>query len=167
MGVIVLSRINYKLLLVFAFLIFIAFNYISNQQHYNDSIRAILEWGQLGVSLWAAVVICFIMHYFSSKDSGDGYVGLIYKEFGVFADSAFAAVTYGLASTTSASILKGVYIQQFFGDVIYFNYFGAIDIYSMLVVCLFLLGYSIWACCRAVWGAIIMSSSEKAEPVYD
>ncbi len=161
-----LPRINLRLLLVFIILVVLAVTYISEQKYYNQLIRSFLEWKQLSVSLWAGVVICFLVHYLSSRGSGDEYSGIIYKQFGVFADSAFAAITYGLAVTTSASILKGVYVQQFFGDVVYFNQFESIDIYSMLVVCLFLFGYSLWACVKAVWDAMILSSSEKAEPVY-
>lgn len=158
-------KVNLRLFSVLVVLVIIAATYISEQKHYNQIIRNILEWDQLSISLWLGVIISFILHYFSSKDLAEDYDSLIYKQFGIFADSAFAAVTYGVAITTSAAILKGVYIQQFFGDIVYFNNFESIDIYSMLVVCLFLFGYSIWACTRAVIGAILMNSSEKAEPV--
>ena len=86
----------------------------------------------------------------------------IILHFGKFADSAFATITYGLASTTSAAILKGVYIQQFFQEKVYFNHFDQIDIYSMLVVCLFLLGYSLYAALSALHNAILLSKAETA-----
>ena len=167
MGVNMLPKVNYRLLIVFVLLLVLAITYISEQKYYNQLIRTFLEWKQLGISLWAGVIICFVIHWLSARQSGNEYTGIIYKHFGVFSDSAFAAITYGLASTTSASILKGVYVQQLFGDVVYFNHIESLDIYSMLVVSLFLFGYSVWASFKAVWDAIVLSSSEKAEPVYD
>jgi len=104
-----------------------------------------------------------MIHYLSIRNSTNGYDGLIYKSFGKFADSAFAAITYGLALTTSASILKGVYIQQIIGGDIYFNYFGEVDIYSMLVVSVFLFGYSIYATGHALVGAIFRGASQNAK----
>ena len=103
-----------------------------------------------------------MIHYLSIRNSINGYEGLIYKSFGKFADSAFAAITYGLASTTSASILKGVCIQQIIGGEIYFNHFGEVDIYSMLVVSVFLFGYSIYATGHALVGAIFRGTSQNA-----
>lgn len=166
-GVTMRQKVNVRLLVVLILLLVIAMTYISEQKYYNQLIRTVLEWKQLGISLWAGVVICFIIHGLSAKQSGNEYTGIIYKHFGVFADSAFAAITYGLALTTSASILKGIYIQQFFGDVIYFNHIESLDIYSMLVVSVFLFGYSVWASIKAAWSAIVLSSSEKAEPVLN
>ena len=166
-GANMLSNINLRLLGVLIFLSILSVVYILNQTVINGTIRIILEWEHLNITLWAIVIVSFTVHYLSARDNVSEYTGIIYKHFGVFADSAFAALTYGLASTTSAAILKGVYVQQFFGDIIYFNYFSSLDINSMLVVCLFLLGYSIWATLKAVIGAIILSNSEKAEPVFD
>jgi hypothetical protein len=107
-------------------------------------------------------VCCFFVHYLSVKNDKNYTGGLIYKDFGKFADSAFAIITYGLASTTSAAILKGVYIQQFFHEKIYFNHFDQIDIYSMLAVCIFLLGYSLYAAINALKNAIVLSNAETA-----
>ena len=72
-----------------------------------------------------------------------------------------------MAATTSTAILKGVYIQQFFGDVVYFNNFSSIDISSMLVVCIFLFGYSSWASLKAIGNAIVVGNSEEAVPVHE
>ena len=160
-----LRKINCSLLMVVIALAVLAFFYVTNQDKANKMLRIILEWDNLGISLWLAIFVCFFAYYLSVKDNSNEYSGLIYKHFGNFADSAFAVITYGLASTTSVSILKGVYIQQFFGDKVYFNNFSSIDIYSMLVVCLFLFGYSIWASSKALIQALYIGSSEKAEPV--
>ena len=162
-----LKNINYSLLLVTLCLSTLSVLYLSYQNNANNILRTILEWNHLGASLWLGITVCFIVYYFSIKNSPEIYSGIIFTHFGVFADTAFAIITYGLASTTSASILKGVYIQQYFGDQVYFNNFSSIDIYSMLVVCLFLIGYSLFASFKALVSALYVSSSEAAKPVYD
>ncbi|MCL1076492.1 hypothetical protein [Shewanella dokdonensis] len=162
-----LKRFHLKTVITFICLVILAALYIRYQKQCNLGIREALEWQHLNISLWLGCFICFAIHFLSSKDNDQSnYQGVIYKNFGVFADSAFAAITFGLASTTSAAILKGVYVQQFFGDVIYFNYFGTVDIYSMLVVCSFLFGYSIWGCVKVLYSAMLNSNAEKIEPVY-
>jgi len=129
------------------------------------SIKSTLQWEHLNKVLWLGFICCFSVHYLSIKNDEQYDGGIIYKHFGKFADSAFAVITYGLASTTSASILKGVYIQQFFGDEVYFNNFDQVDIYSMLVVCIFLLGYSLYSAISALQSSILLSKAENAVPM--
>ena len=161
------KRINIWLLFVMLFLLFLSVIYMLNQKSINLGVRYILEWDKLNLAIWLWVSISFFIHYLSEKDNKNYYSGLIYKDFGIFADSFFAAITYGLAATTSTAILKGVYIQQFFGDVVYFNNFSSIDISSMLVVCIFLFGYSSWASLKAIGNAIVVGTSEEAVPVHE
>ncbi|WP_374972401.1 hypothetical protein [Spongiibacter marinus] len=108
-----------------------------------------------------------MFYYFSNRKSLSDYTGVIFSHFGAFADSAFAAITFGLASTTSASILKGIYVQQHFGDKVYFSSFDDIDIYSMLVVCIFLFGYSLFSCLKVLSYSLYLGSAEEACPVFD
>ncbi|MFT6914738.1 MAG: hypothetical protein ACJAWL_001034 [Motiliproteus sp.] len=160
------KKINKKMVFVLLFLFCLAFLSVANQEDFSKLLRNFLEWKHLTISLWLYAIISFFIHYLSSKDMDSGYSGVVFKHFGVFADSAFAAITFGLASTTSSSILKGVYVQQYFGDEIYFNKFDDVDIYSMLVVCLFLLGYSFFSCSKALVSAIYLGTSEEVEPVF-
>lgn len=158
-----IKDVDWKLLCVFLFLVVLSIGYLLNQDTVKLAIKSFLTWPYLSKVIWLSVVISFMTHYLSIRNSTNGYEGLIYKSFGKFADSAFAATTYGLALTTSASILKGVYIQQIIGSDIYFNYFGEIDIYSMLVVSVFLLGYSTYATGHALVGAIFRGASKNAK----
>lgn len=158
------KNIDWKLALVFACLVLVSVGYVANQETVKLAIKAILEWSHLNITIWLSVFVSFVIHYLSVRNSNNNYEGLIYKAFGKFADSAFAAITYGLALTTSASILKGVYIQQIIGGDIYFNNFEELDIYSMLIVCLFLFGYSVYATGLALVGAIFRGASENAKP---
>jgi hypothetical protein len=156
------KALNFKLIAVFIFLILLSVFLVNYQDLTKNSIKATLQWKHLNVTLWLSLVCCFFVHYLSIKNDNNYTGGLIYKDFGKFADSAFAIITYGLASTTSAAILKGVYIQQFFHEKIYFNHFDQVDIYSMLVVCVFLLGYSLYAAINALKNAITLSNAETA-----
>ncbi|MFB2803272.1 hypothetical protein [Shewanella seohaensis] len=157
-----MKTLNLKLIGVFIFLVALSIFLVTYQDLTKTTVKAILQWKHLNITLWLGFICCFIVHYLSIRSDKNYDSGLIYKHFGKFADSAFAIVTYGLASTTSAAILKGVYIQQFFQEKIYFNHFDQIDIYSMLVVCLFLLGYSLYAALNALQNAILLSKAENA-----
>lgn len=161
------KRLNFKLLGVFLSLVSLSMFLVANKEQSMVSIKLFLEWKHLSISLWFFYICCFSVHYLSIKDDQSYDSGLIYKHFGKFADSGFAVGTYGLASTTSAAILKGVYSQQFFQEEIYFTNFDQIDIYSMLVVCLFLFGYSVYAAMSALINAMVISQSEMAIPVTD
>ena len=154
--------INWKLVGLFFVLVVLSFSYIPNQDAVKTAVRAVLTWKHLQTVIWLSVFSCFFVHYFSVRKTGESYESLIFISFGKFADSAFAAVTYGLALTTSASILKGVYLQLVLNEAIYFNFFDDIDIWSMLVVCLFLFGYSLFETGKAVFNACVRSASADA-----
>lgn len=157
--------IDWKLVLVFLLLIALSAGYVINQEAVEHAIKSFLVWPHLSKCIWLAVFVSFFIHYLSVKNGSSSYEGLIYKAFGKFSDAAFAAITYGLASTTSVSILKGVYIQKIIGGEIYFNKFDEIDIYSMLVVCLFLFGYSTYATGQALINALFVGVSKSAKPI--
>ena len=159
------KRLNYKLISVFILLIFLSVLLSFHKADSKEFIKSILEWNNLNFSIWISFIVCFFIHYLSIRNDKTYDGGLIYKHFGKFADSAFAVGTYGLASTTSTAILKGVYSQQFLHEKIYFNNFDQIDIYSMLVVCIFLLAYSIYAAVGALLNAFLISQAESAIPI--
>lgn len=160
-----MNKLNFKMIFVFILLVILSVSIVAYKDAIMGMIKSILQWELLNITLWLSFACCFLVHYFSIESENTPEVGLIYNHFGRFADSAFALITYGLASTTSVAILEGIYIQQFFGEKIYFNYFDKIDIYSMLVVCGFLLGYSIFAALSALKEAIKISKAESIVPI--
>jgi hypothetical protein len=155
---------NKKLIFVSIGFIILSTFYVNNENIITSTIKNILEWKHLNLILWLYIILCFLIYYLSVKDMENYESGLIFKEFGTFGNSAFAIITYGLALTTSASILKGVYIQQYFKDKVYFNNFDEIDIYSMLVVSIFLFGYSILNSFKSFIGAIMLNKGEDVTP---
>ncbi len=160
-------RLNFKLLGVTVLLIVLSCLLVTNQKETLDLIKEILSWQHLNLSLWLGLGICFFIHYLSIRNEPGYTQGLIYLHFGKFADSAFAVGTYGLASTTSASLLKGIYFQQVLEQEIYFKNFNQLDIYSMLVVCIFLLSYSIYAAVRSFINAVTLSQAKTAIPITE
>lgn len=159
--------LNYNLVFVLIFLILLSVLLVTFQDLAKNYIKSTLQWKHLNITIWLSLICCFVVHYISIKSDNSYDGGIIYTHFGKFADSAFAIVTYGLASTTSVAILKGVYIQVFLKEEVYFNHFDQIDMYSMLIVCLFLLGYSSFAALTALRTAIFLSKAETAIPVTD
>ena len=162
-----IKNIDIKLIFIALILIIIAFFYVNYQHIITLLIRNTLEWKNLNLVLWLYIILCYLIHYLSIKDIKNYESGLIFKAFGTFGNSAFAIITYGLALTTSASILKGVFIQQYFQDKIYFNHFDEIDIYSMLVVSAFLFGYSILNSFRSFIDAIMLNKGKDITPRFD
>lgn len=158
-------KFDCKMLLTFVFLLILSIFYVYFQIDVNNKLRVFFEWEHLSTSLWLFSIISYLIHYISSDKTESKYNGVIFEHFGVFADSAFSAITFGLASTTSAAILKGVYIQKYFGDEVYFQQFDDFDIYSMLVVCLFLFGYSVFSCSKPIVKAIYIGTAKDVEAV--
>lgn len=158
-------NLNKKLIFVTLFLLLLSYLLVTNQKETLLLIENILTWKHLSLSIWLGLGICFFIHYLSIKDENNYSQGLIFVQFGKFADSAFALGTYGLTTTTSLSLLKGIYLQQVLEKEIYFNNFNQIDIYSMLVVCIFLLSYSIYSAGTSFFRAITISQAEKVIPI--
>jgi hypothetical protein len=52
-------------------------------------------------------------------------------------------VAYGTIITTSLTLLKGLYIQKFFDDKIFFKEFKEIDLMTVFGVMIFLLYFSV------------------------
>lgn len=159
------KKLNIKLIGVFILLSILSIVLLLNKDESMLAVKSFLEWKLLNSSLWLGFFCCFSVHYLSIRNDKFYDSGLIFKHFGKFADTGFAICTYGLASTTSVAILKGVYAQQFFGEEIYFTNFDQIDIYSMLIVSIFLFGYSVYAAISATINAFVISQAETAVPV--
>jgi len=110
-------------------------------------IRLILEAQFTYFLLWAVTVLIFMLHYFKIKDKEVKSETIITKKFGSFVDNAFGGVAYGTIITTSLTLLKGLYIQQFFTDKQYFTEFKNLDLMTVFGVMVFLLYF---ACMKVI-----------------
>ncbi len=54
--------------------------------------------------------------------------------------------TYAAITSTAITLLKAIYIQQFYGDIQYFHQFENYDIYTMFAVSGVLLWFSMFKC---------------------
>ncbi len=138
------TRYNYNLIIVSAILIIgtsIAFYFYWNLTR--QFIRYILECKFTIFILWVITILVFLIHYFTHKSKDVETEPIITKKFGIFIDNALGGVSYGTTMTTSITLLKGLYIQKFFVDRVYFKEFQDIDLMAIFGVTLFLLYISV------------------------
>lgn len=138
------SKYDYKLIAISVFVIALIygmfFSYLDNTK---KIIRIILEAKTTYFLLWTITIYIFVLHYIRHKSKDIKSDTIITKKFGVFFDNAFGGVAYATMITTSLTLIKGLYIQKFFGDIKYFLEFNDLDLTSIFGISLFFLYYSI------------------------
>lgn len=135
------------------------------QEELTSTVHVILDskWAIAGVSIY--VLCCAVMYQaFVGENSGIG--GIFHAHFGKYADFVFAIVAFVPAGATSLTLLKGLFMQYFFGQI-YFIGFDGVDMASMLVVSSFLLYYSLYNATRMLVAAIGGVDSVKISAVSD
>jgi len=137
------AKYNYKLIFASAFLVIVA---AAAFYFYWDTtkliIRRVLEEKFTVFLLWVITVLIYMFHYFKHKSKEVESEPIITKKFGAFIDNLLGGVGYGTAITTSLTLLKGLYIQTFFSDKVYFLEFQDLDLMTIFGVTLFLLYFS-------------------------
>lgn len=106
-------------------------------------IKFVLEAKLTYFLLWTITVLIFLLHYFKHKDKEIKSETIFTRKFGAFIDNAFGGIAYGTTITTALTLLKGLYIQKFFGDKQYFTEFNDLDLMTVFGVMIFLLYFSI------------------------
>lgn len=104
-----------------------------------EYIKKFLESKFPQIILWCYVVSLSLVHRFSvgSEEHKDSF---IYAHFGKYADTVFAISTYGIAGSTSLALLKGLFLQIFYG-MSFFTGFSTFDLVTMVMLCSCLLVY--------------------------
>ncbi|MEN9337467.1 MAG: hypothetical protein RLZZ500_2454 [Bacteroidota bacterium] len=105
-------------------------------------IRIVLESKFTYFLIWTVTILIFIIHYLRHKDKEVKSETIITKKFGVFMDNALGGFTYATIITTCLTLLKGLYIQKFFIDKVYFLEFNDMDLMTVFGVMIFLLWYA-------------------------
>lgn len=105
-------------------------------------IRTILESRFISSFIWTVTIVIFILHYIRHKEKEVKSETIITKKFGEFMDNALGGIAYSTIISTSITLLKGLYIQKFFTDKIYFKEFNNLDLTTVFGVVLFLLYYA-------------------------
>lgn len=152
-----MKRINSKVLLSMIFLILLSSSAIVFKKDVMDSIRWLLESGWLRVGLLMYIVVTIIIHSFFIEETYLSDVPLFQSRISKPLYIFLTIGTYAAVTSTAVTLLKGAYIQQFYGDVIYFNEFEKIDIYALLGVATLLLWYAIFNTSRLLKEALFVS----------
>jgi hypothetical protein len=129
-----------------------------------DITRLVLESEITPVVVWLYVGVVLFAHYIFNRELSAENGALVITQFNWFADMVLNTATLGVVATTALTLLKGVYIQKFFGDKMYFNEFSSLDIWSMLGVCVFLLGYVVVNVFKLLKDLLIYSKAEEVTP---
>lgn len=137
---------------LFAFAIVLAIYRVEAKQ----IVRHAFDSGIIPIAIWIYVVVAVI-----SKNLflGNG----LSTHFESYAGAIFSIATYGLAGTTSVTLLQGVYLQYFY-DVQYFYNFGALDLASIALVSSYLLIYVGIATTRMLSDIVFRVKGTNAEP---
>lgn len=129
------------------------------RQEAKDVIKGIFESGSLSYIIWIYVVVSVVSHsYFIVRVSS--------SQFEKLTETIFAIGTYGLAGTTSLTLLQGVFLQYFY-DVEWFSNFGSLDLASVCLVSVYLLIYCGVSTSRMLSDVLFQvksSDSETATP---
>lgn len=112
-------------------------------------VRVILESNWPTAVIWLLAIVGVVAGKFFSKSESKEVAGFIYTSFGSYADAVFTIATYGFSGSTSLALLKGLYLQIFFGGV-FFSGFGDFDLASICLISSFLLFYSVVGTMRQI-----------------
>lgn len=104
-------------------------------------IRILLESQLLNYVFWCLSLIIFVVHYFKFKNKAIKSQKFITKKFGDFIDAFLGGIGSGTAITSSLTLIKGFYVQIFFGDMIYFYELDKIDLWMIFATVCFILYY--------------------------
>lgn len=137
-------KYNYRLLCTSVIIIFVTAGvFFFFWDTTKNIIRIILEAHLTYFLLWTITILIFLLHYFRHKDKEVRSETIITKKFGSFLDNALGGIVYGTTITTSLTLLKGLFIQKFFGDIQYFTEFNNIDLITIFSVMIFLLYFGV------------------------
>jgi hypothetical protein len=131
------------ILLTIVIVVVLAIPYFFFLDETKTVIRVTLESSILYFFLWTLTVIIFIIYYLRTTNKKIEQETIFTKKFGEFTDKALGGVYYATVITTSITLLKGIYIQQFFDDKKYFLEFGQLDLMTIFAISIFLLYSSI------------------------
>ena len=129
-----------------------------------QNIEYLITWEYLIPCFWFFVIMSHLLYHISPTSKNETGSLLIYKFFGNFAGILFSATSLGIAGSTSINLLKGFYFQIVLEKEVYFQNLGDIDIYSLFVVVIFLLVYSLLASLNLLSSALFSRNKISAQP---
>jgi hypothetical protein len=120
-----------------------------------ETVKDVFESGALPYVVWIYVFVSVLSHgYFVAKVTS--------SQFEKITDNIFSIGTYGLAGTTSITLLQGVFLQHFY-NVPSFSNFGSLDLASVGLVSIYLLIYCGISTSRMLSDVVFQVQGPKAE----
>lgn len=143
---------------VIAALIIFGIALVYSKDEAKNIIRVFLESNWPTVFVWLLAIVGVGAGKYFCGTEGNGAEGLIYQSFGGYADAVFTIATYGVSGSTSLALLKGLYLQLFFGGA-FFTGFGEFDLASIFVISSFLLFYSVVGTTRQIINVVFQAEA--------
>ena len=133
------NKFQYKAFFVFAglFTLFIISNIYWEEM--TLILRNILEFEFAKFIIWSFVFLLFLCYYIFSKDKKYNLKPMIFPAFGNFWDIVVGGGSIATAIVSSITLLKGLFIQTVFTDIIYYKQFNELDLWTMALTMIFLL----------------------------
>jgi hypothetical protein len=158
-----MEGVNKKFIFSSVFLLALIVVTSANKVEVMLGVRWLLESGWFKGILLSYICVTIISHSITVKESDLLDIPLFRTQINKPLDTVLTIGTYVAVASTATTLLKGAYIQQFYGDIIYFREFGKLDIYSLLGVASLLLWYVLFHTSRMFKEALFISvKAEKA-----
>ncbi len=155
------EKYDLKLIVITIIIFVIALLFFSFWLNIKHVIRYVLEAKLTYYLTWVITTLIFILNYLKHKSKMFLSETIITKQFGYFVDNALGGITYGTAITTSLTFLKGLFIQYFFKDVIFFTEFDNFDLITVFALMIFLLYFSVMKIIEIVKETYIIQHTEQ------
>lgn len=154
------GKFNLSRLVVIIALIILGLIFMYSKDEAKNIVRILLESNWPAVVIWILAIVGVGAGKYFCEPEGNGTGGLIYQSFGGYADVVFTIATYGFSGSTSLALLKGLYLQLFFGGA-FFTGFGDFDLASIFVISSFLLFYSVVGTTRQIINVVFQAEATK------
>lgn len=154
------GKFSLSRLLVVIVLLMLGFALVYSKDDAKSIVRMFLESSWPAVIVWLLAIVGVSADRFFCKSERNETDGFIYQSFGGYADAVFTVATYGFSGSTSLALLKGLYLQLFFGGA-FFTGFGDFDLASILVISSFLLFYSVVGTVRQIINVVFQVEAAK------
>ena len=149
---------------VIIFLFILGITIFSNKEDAKKIVKIFLESSWPAVTIWLLAIVGVFAERFFARAGMDNRSGVMYQSFGKYADSIFTVATFGLAGSTSLALLKGLYLQLFFGGT-FFSGFGDFDLSSIFLISSFLLFHSVSGTTRLILNAVFQAEATDVAPI--
>ena len=152
---------NNKVLFSALFLVCLCVLFTLNKLEVMVGIRFLLESGYMMMACITFVVVSISCHTFFVPESSLDVPMFKSNQLWIL-ELLVNIATYAAISSTSVTLLKALYIQEFYGDIQYFLEFKNYDIYTMFGVSGVLLWFSMFKCWQLLHEALNTKSAAEA-----